>query len=524
MAGNSGNSIRRSGTEPEELGNSTADQRHPTNGVGLPVHYAVMGNISWLAIVLLVIDWLIRVGLSVRVIMRRRAVGTSLAWLSIVLLLPFLGGFLYILVGETHLGRIRADRARKFTGRFKVIQTLFPVPNDAILQSLGPGGASLARLAHNLVGLHAAPGNRWELLNSAPAFFARLIGDIDAAQHSVCLEFYIWHNGGVADDVAAAVERAARRGVKCWVQVDALGSAAFVESATFRRLAESGAQMRAVLPVNLFRMLFRRLDLRNHRKIVVIDERIGYTGSQNLVDPRYFKQNSHVGQWIDAMARVEGPIVDALWLTFASDWELDSGEQVPRQLPVQQVDATSGGALIQAVPSGPQLEQEVINQILLTAVYSAQRELVITSPYFVPDENLTTALSSAARRGVTVTVVIPAKNDSRLVRLASEATAGDLLASGVRIMAFEGGLLHTKSITVDGETAMFGSLNLDPRSLWLNFEISLLIYDQAFTGAIRALQQEYILQSKQQRLEEWQQCTAARRLLRNTVRLLAPLL
>lgn len=483
-----------------------------------------MGNISWLAIVLLVVDWLIRVGLSVRVIMRRRPVGTSLAWLSIVLLLPFVGGVLYVLVGETHLGRIRADRAKKFTGRFAVIQTMLPAPNDAAIDAIGPGGASLARLARNLVGLHAAPGNRWELLNSAPTFFARLIGDIDAARHSVCLEFYIWHNGGLADDVTAAIERAAQRGVRCWVQVDALGSAAFVESATFRRLRDAGVRVHAALPVNLFRMLFRRLDLRNHRKIVVIDERIGYTGSQNLVDPRYFKQDSHVGQWIDAMARVEGPIVDALWLTFASDWELDTGEQLPRESRVQMVDEAHGGALIQAVPSGPQVEQEVINQILLTAVYSAQKELVITSPYFVPDENLMTALSSASRRGVAVKIVVPAKNDSRLVRLASEAMTGDLLSAGVRILGFEGGLLHTKSITVDGETAMFGSLNLDPRSLWLNFEISLLIYDQSFTGALRALQQEYMLQAKELTLEEWKQCSISRRFVRNAVRLLAPLL
>ncbi len=279
------------------------------------------------------------------------------------------------------------------------------------------------------------------------------------------------------------------------MQVDALGSARFVSSEAFSQLQAAGVSLRAVLPVNLMRMWFRRLDLRNHRKIVVIDERIGYTGSQNLVDPRFFKQDAGVGQWIDAMVRLEGPIVDALWLTFASDWELDAGEQLPRELPVTEVTLQTAGAIMQAVPSGPQFEMEVINQILLTAVYSAQRELVVTSPYFIPDESLMTALTGAARRGVVVTIVVPAKNDSRLVRLASEAITGDLLAAGVRIQGFEGGLLHTKSITVDGEMALFGSLNLDPRSLWLNFEISLLVYDPMFTGALRALQQSYILQS-----------------------------
>jgi cardiolipin synthase len=481
-------------------------------------------NIPWFAALALLGDWLIRVGLSIRVIMRRRAVGTSLAWLSIILLVPFVGGFLYLLIGETHLGRTRAERARKFTSRFRTVQTMLPAPPEALLSRIEPSGRALSRLASNLVGLHPAPGNRWELLTSAPDFFARLIGDIDAAQHSVCLEFYIWHNGGLADDVAAAVERAARRGVQCWVQVDALGSAAFVESDNYRRLAEAGARVHAVLPVNLMRLWIRRLDLRNHRKIVVIDERIAYTGSQNLVDPRYFKQDADVGQWVDAMARVEGPVVDAMWITFASDWELDTGEQMPRLRPVTEVTLDAKGAMLQVVPSGPQFEKEVINQILLTAVYSAQRELVITSPYFVPDESLMIALGSAARRGVAVTVLVPAKNDSRLVRLASEAITGDLLLSGVRMFGFNGGLLHTKSITVDGQLALFGSLNLDPRSLWLNFEISVLIYDAEFTGAIRALQEEYLFQSTEIRLEDWQSCSPWRRVLRNAVRLLAPLL
>lgn len=483
-----------------------------------------MENIPWLAAVLLIGDWLIRLGLSMRVIMRRRAVGTSLAWLSIILLLPFAGGFLYVLIGETHLGRTRARRAELVTARFRSVQASLPTLTEHDSGRLAAGGVVLARLTRSLVGVDAWPGNDWELLRSAPEFFARLVADVDDAEASICLQFYIWHNGGLADDVTAAVERAARRGVRCWIQVDALGSSAFVRSATYDRLKAAGVHMHASLPVGLIRLWFRRLDLRNHRKIVVIDERIGYTGSQNLVDPRFFKQDAHVGQWVDAMARIEGPIVDALWLSFASDWELDTGQSLTKRQPVVNAAVEAPGAIMQVVPSGPQFAPEVINQILLTAVYSAQRELIITSPYFVPDENMMTALSSAARRGVAVTVLVPAKNDSRLVRLASEAMNGDLLANGVRILGFNGGLLHTKSITVDGEISLFGSLNLDPRSLWLNFEISVLIYDQAFTAALRELQQSYMRQSTELRLDDWRNCSATHRAVRNAVRLLAPLL
>ena len=480
-----------------------------------------MDSFSWAALVLLLVDWLIRLGLSFRVIMRRRAVGSSLAWLSIILLLPFAGGFLYVLIGEAHLGRTRARRAERFVARFLALRLVEPVAN---LNALGVQreGQSLARLAKRLVGFNAQGGNRWELLTSAPEFFARLIQDLDAAQESICLQFYIWHLGGLADEVVDAVVRAAQRGVRCHVMVDALGSAPFVRGPVFRRLKEAGVAIHASLPVGFVRLWFRRLDLRNHRKIVVIDERIGYTGSQNLVDPRFFKQDAHVGEWVDAMVRLEGPVVDALWLTFVSDWELDTGQTIDRRQP--QADGRVGPAVMQAIPSGPQFRPEVINQILLTAVYSAQRELVITSPYFVPDERLLTALSSAALRGVDVTVVIPAKNDSRLVRLACEAMMGDLLINGVKIQGFNGGLLHTKSITVDGQVSLFGSLNLDPRSLWLNFEISLLIYDEEFATALRALQKRYIHQSTAFELAAWQDCSTSRRVIRNAVRLLAPLL
>lgn len=483
-----------------------------------------MENIPWVAALLVIGDWLIRVALSLRVIMRRRAVGTSLAWLAIILLLPFAGGFLYVLIGETHLGRTRAARAEHFVRRFRILREAILPQVELDGGRMRPGDAALARLAQSLAGFGPTSGNRWELMESATEFFDRLRADIESAAHSVCLQFYIWHLGGDADEIVAAVERAARRGVRTAIQVDALGSAAFVKSDAFKRLKAAGAHAHAALPVGFFRLWFRRLDLRNHRKIAVIDERIGYTGSQNLVDPRFFKQEAHVGQWVDAMARIEGPAVDALWLTFASDWELDTGQEFARQRPPVAIDRGCETGVMQVVPSGPQFAPEVINQILLTAIYSARRELIITSPYFVPDESLMTALTSAARRGVDVTVILPARNDSRLVRLASEAMSGDLLAAGVRIVGFEGGLLHTKSITADGSMSMFGSLNLDPRSLWLNFEISLLVYDDEFTHSLRDLQREYIRQSTEMTFEDWQKCSIMRRLLRNAVRLLAPLL
>jgi cardiolipin synthase len=180
--------------------------------------------------------------------------------------------------------------------------------------------------------------------------------------------------------------------------------------------------------------------------------------------------------------------------------------------------------VVQLAPSGPDLRPEAIHRLLLTAIYAARRTLVMSTPYFVPDDSILTALLTAALRGVDVTLIVPARNDSFLVRHASVASFDDLLTAGVRIARFNGGLLHTKSLTVDGELSFFGSVNLDMRSLWLNFEISLLVYDRDFTGRLFELQNEYIRNSDWLELDQWRCRPARSRFIANTCRLLSPLL
>ena len=233
-----------------------------------------------------------------------------------------------------------------------------------------------------------------------------------------------------------------------------------------------------------------------------------------------------MGQWIDAMVRVRGPAVEGLAVTFLEDWELETGEgleQLAKTADVHPIPEC-GDSVVQVVPSGPLLRNEAIRQILLMAIYSARRELVMTTPYFVPDESLLTALVTAAERGVEVTIVVPAKVDSWLIRLASQAHKGDLITAGIHVAEFDGGLLHTKSITVDGQFCLFGSLNLDPRSLHLNFEITLSVYDEPFTSELRALQQSYIEQSRMMDLKQWESSPRLQRFAENTARLLGPLL
>jgi cardiolipin synthase len=497
------------------------------NDFARPIWYTnTMEQFHWATHGIFVADLLIRLGLSARVIQRRLPVGVSLAWLAIILILPFVGAILYLLVGEYRLGPRRAKRAAAYqaTGDPRWEQCRDGDRVDPA--TLDAGAAAVARLAETALGGALLAGNHLELLENADAAFPALIADIDRARQSCDLEFYIWDLGGRADDVGAALIRAVRRGVTCRVLVDAIGSKTFLKSALARDLRQNGVQVAAALRAGALRLLFRRPDLRLHRKIAVIDGAAAYTGSLNLADPHFFKREAGVGQWVDALVRVQGPAVEALAATFREDWALETGQSIQPVTPAAsgQVPPQPGSAVVQVLPTGPDARVEAIEQVVLMALYAAAREVVLTTSYFVPSESLLIALLSAAGRGVQVTLIVPAKVDSRLVHFASRAYQTDLLAAGVRVALYEGGLLHTKSITVDGRFSLFGSLNLDPRSLRLDFEITLAVYDADFTAALRRLQQVYLDRSSMLDLTACRARSTAERLAEDTARLAGPVL
>ena len=429
-------------------------------------------------------------------------------------------------MGELKLGQHRVQRSERLLTPFRDWLARLEDRFEDEPSRLSTEHEQLAQLGQKVFDLPVLPGNQIDLIDNWQGVFEHLIADIDAAKSTCHLEFYIWHLGGEADKVAEALIRASQRGVECRVLLDAMGSRPFLQSPMAGQLREAGIQIQEALAGGLMRLAFVRLDIRLHRKIVVIDGKIAYTGSLNLVDPRYFKKDSGVGQWVDAMVRLQGPIVEPLAITFLGDWFVESKEQLEDLQ--QKGDALpqpkAAEAAVQVLPSGPGHTGGSIEQVLVTAIYAARKELILTTPYFVPDESLLMGLISAAERGVKVILIVPKKVDSRLVRYASQAFKGDLLKAGVRIANFKGGLLHTKSVTVDGEFSLFGSLNLDPRSLRVNFEISLAIYNQEFTGQLRQLQQKYIDQSELMDLSAWEKRPSRQRVAENFARLVGPLL
>ena len=485
-----------------------------------------MAELSWLAIVFLVLHWSAVVAFSVRVIMRRRPVGVLLAWIAMILSVPVLGILLYLFIGENRINRTYLKRGLAIREQYEEWRSSLCEEAQIDWSVINAGALPIQRQSQSMLGFPAMGGNRLALLTHYEPIFKAIIDDIGRSRSSCHLEFYIWNAGGVADRLEAALIQAAGRGVACRLLLDAVGSKPFLRSSSIKTLKAAGVEIGVVLPTGVFSALFSRADLRNHRKAVVIDGEVGYTGSQNLVDPRYFKQGSGVGQWVDAMIRVEGPVVEALAGTFIQDWEIATGTgyRYFRESRDLECFERRGEAVTQLVPSGPQPRPLAILQLVLSTIYAARRELILTTPYFVPDESMLTALMSAAHSGVEVTLILPEKNDSVLADYASRAVFDDLLTAGVRIAGFRGGLLHTKSITVDGEFSLFGSVNLDMRSLWLNFELSLFVYDTAMTGEIRALQLEYLRSSVMIDASTRSNLSVSRRFLENAAHLVAPLL
>lgn len=464
----------------------------------------------------------------VRIIWVRRPPGVSLAWIFIVTIAPIIGLVAYFLIGERPIGRDRSKRIKNATAAYQKLLDQLTRRYAQVDEHIDPQFHSMAHLAEYRGGMPAVPGNKIELYPNAQSIFQGLVKDIDRAEFYCNLEFYIWNGGGMADEVGEALIRATKRNVSCRILLDELGSASFWKTAWPSKLRNAGIKLTKACAIHPLRMQFGRADLRLHRKIVTIDHKIAWTGSLNLVDPALFKQNAGVGQWVDAMVRVEGQLAESLNFVFEGDWALENnppnfdGYIGSSQATTSPTD--SGKMIAQVVPSGPSYRTVDMSQILLSAMLDAEFEIIMTTPYFVPDDIILQGLATAAGRGVEVTLIIPKHVDSKLVKYASRSFMDDLLEAGVKIQQYNDGLLHTKSMVIDQAFSIFGSVNLDMRSLRLNYEISLLVYDKQFSQQLRALQQEYLDKCEQLDLKKREERPLPERLLENAAQLLSPLL
>jgi cardiolipin synthase len=422
-----------------------------------------------------------------------RKPSSATAWLLLILLVPYLGLVLFLLLGSPKLPKKRRAEQRNMSELIsKVVAEARTQPGmAAILDPDIPARYQpFVKLNTNLASLPAIAGNAVELLPEYNAVFARIAQDIDGAQHFVHVEYFATSRDEETEAIFAALERAASRGVKVRMLMDHLGSRKYPHfQAMQERLTAAGIEHYISLPLHWFGAKYTRIDLRNHRKIVVIDGHIGYTGSQNLIKRNYFRKDSIY--YDELVARIRGPVVAELEAAFATDWYCESGVLLTRQTaPEVAIDwKAAGSVLCQIVPSGSGFEHENNLKLFTALIHAAQHTLVITNPYFVPDDALMTALTSAAERGVDVTLVNSEASDQFLVSHAERSYYEDLLKTGVKIYRYkEPILLHSKHITVDDDIAVIGSSNMDIRSFLLNLEVTLICYAPSVVADLRQVE------------------------------------
>ncbi len=473
---------------------------------------------------LLVLHALLVATLTVRILLRDDlSPPARLAWFIVLNLLPYFGSIVYFLFGEIDIGSRANRRHKEIFDEIRAKAFEFMGDADETDHLIDPVYRPAFRYAGSINGFHPVGGNAAELMADGDATRARLVADIDAATDHVHVLYYIWLADNTGTDVAEALIRATGRGVTCRAMADGLGSRPLIRSALWKRMGDAGVELAVALSFrNVFRVLLTsRIDLRNHRKITVIDSRITYCGSRNSADAEFLPKAKYA-PWVDIMLRLTGPVVAQNQLLFASDWMHATGNTLDGIELV--AEPIAGGFPAQVMGVGPTERRGATPQLFANLIACAQSDLTISTPYFVPDTTLMDALCAAAHRGVTVTLIYPQMNDSWIVAAASRSYYHKLLDSGCVIHEFRDGLLHAKTLTIDRKICLVGSSNLDLRSFDLNYENNILIQDEDTARAVYERQQDYIGRSDAVALPAVLAWRWHRRIWNNVVATIGPVL
>lgn len=432
-----------------------------------------------------------------------RRPSAAIAWVLTIIFIPFLGAVAYLFVGRNRLPVHRREQQRGMNAWFLENTSVNALPPDT---SAEPEWlTSVVRMNQTLGALPLVGGNEVRIIEDYTESFDEMVRAIDAASARVHVEFYILVLDRSTRGVFDALARACARGVAVRVLSDHLSGFMYPHrKETQQALADMGAEWHAMLPLRPFRRQWQRPDLRNHRKIVVVDGRVAFTGSQNLIDSSYLKpKNVRLGlHWVELMIRIEGPAARELDAVFLTDWHAESEELLDLS-PAAPVHA-GGGIAMQAVPSGPSFDNDNNLKLFASLIHKAERRVSITSPYFVPDESIQLALVTAASRGLAVELFVSEIGDQKLVYHAQRSYYEELLTAGIAIHLYRApAVLHSKHFTVDEDIAVIGSSNMDIRSFSLNSEVSMLVHSREFVDRMRRVEDRYRAQSRRLTLEEW---------------------
>lgn len=429
-----------------------------------------------------VVDFLIVLVLVPRVVIQRRESAATLAWVFFILFVPLLGALLYVTIGIRRLHRRRTRRRR---ARQRLGASASTLHGELARYNLGAHSSerlALSALARGFcVDLEGTTvGNEVAIHHDGEQAFQALCEAIREAKIYIHLEYYIFQDDETGRRLLSLLAEQARAGVEVRLLVDAVGSWS-LRRATLAPLREAGGKVAEFLPVAIFTKPFS-INLRNHRKIVVIDGQTAFTGGMNIGD-EYRSRDPEIGHWRDTHARVRGPAALRLQEIFAEDWHFATGEDclTERYLGRPQ---QPGEVLVEVLESGPDRTAETIYRRLFVAITRAEKRVWLTTPYFIPDRAILVALVTAAQRGVDVRLLLPGWSDHRFVLYAGRAHYGELLDAGVRIHEYGPGMLHAKTMIVDDVWVTVGSANMDRRSFHLNWEANLIFLNTAIASAM----------------------------------------
>jgi cardiolipin synthase len=469
-------------------------------------------------------DFVIRV-IAVIIVPRNRKPTSATAWLLAIFLIPYVGVLFFLLIGSYKLPKRRREKQDEINTF--IIESTEGIERVRRDHPWPPWLESVVELNRNLGAMPLVGGNTASLDGDYQDSLDSMTREIAKAKRYVHVEFYILSCDQTTKPFFDALEDAVKRGVVVRVLLDHIASYRTRDyKHTIRRLTDMGAKWQLMLPVQPFKGKYQRPDLRNHRKLLVVDGKVGFMGSLNVIDRSYNKAgNIKRGlKWKELVVRLEGPIVAGLNAIFITDWYTETDELLRRETEPITDDLTDEALDAQVVPSGPGFSGENNLRLFLALLYYAQERIVITSPYFVPDESMLTAITTATQRGIAVDLFVSEIGDQALVYHAQRSYYEVLLRAGVRIWMYKKPyILHAKHFTIDDDVAVIGSSNMDMRSFQLNAEVSLMVRGKSFVAQMREVEDGYRRDSRELTLDEWMRQPLRSTVLDNLARLTSAL-
>lgn len=460
------------------------------------------------------------------IILRTNSSSKALAYILLVVLLPVLGIIIYFSIGDNFRKRKLYKKKLKMNKKkYEELKLKIKKYHQDLMEDESNEIGHFYKLANNnRYEYLTSSKNHSELLLNGEHKFPKLLQDLKSAKEHIHLEYYIYEDDTIGNEIAEILIQKVKEGVKVRFIYDDFGSQS-IRNSFKERLKEAGVE---IVPFYKIRWLLfaDRINYRNHRKIVVIDGKIGYVGGINVSD-KYINNKKQQLYWRDTHVRIEGASVQALQQTFLTDWNFCAEQDIPlssKYFPLANAQTFQNGQVVQIVACGPDSDYPNILFAMTQAIMLAQKQVLITTPYFIPDASFIDALKITSMSGVKIKLIVPGISDSKLVNAVSNSYYEELMEAGVEVYKYQKGFVHAKTIICDDMVSFVGTANLDQRSFELNFEIHAIVYGKTFTEQHIAAFHNDLRNSKKINLEEWKNRPKIQYFYERTARLVSPLM